>query len=206
MAIRTRTCSYGFALLLSLVCPKLPLDAQTIDRMIAIVDGEVITAGDLVRYRRIAELFGFSDEIPGDDREALRTLIDERLIDAQVRQFPVIRVTDTEVRELMDGVDAESDPLLPPELVARSARRRLERMQYFDIRFRQFVTASDDEIRDYYESVFVPEARERGLDPVPQLSDIADEIRQNVLVEQTNNDIATWVDSLHRRSEIEIVE
>jgi hypothetical protein len=206
MAIRIRTCSYCLSILLSLVASTVSLAGQSIDRMMAIVDGEVITSGDLIRYRRFAELFGFGPEIPVDDREALLALIDERLIDAQVRQFPVIRVSDAQVRDLIEEVLADSGSLLPPELIATLARRRLERMQYFDIRFRQFVTASDEEVQDYYQTVFVPEARARGLDPVPSLQDIVDEIRQNVLLEQTNDDVTTWVDSLRRRSEIEIVE
>lgn len=180
--------------------------AQTIDRMLAIVDGNVITHGDLQRYRRLAGMFGFADEVPADDRAALESLIDDRLIDAQVQQFPVIRVADAEVRALVSEIAPAGDPLLTLELISTAARDRLERAQYFDIRFGQFVSASDEEVQEYYETVFLPQARERGLAPIPPLEAVAGKIRQNVLVEQTNRDIMTWLESLRRRSEIEIVE
>jgi hypothetical protein len=173
----------------------------------AIVDGQVVTYGDLLRYRLLAGVFGFADEVPDADSEALRILIDERLIRTQVSQFPVIRITGEQVSAMVSGLDVpDGHPLLQPELIVRTARERLERTQYFDIRFRQFVTASEEEVRDYYEAVFVPEARERALVPVPPLEDVAEQIRQNVTLEETNRDIAAWIESLRRRSQIEIVE
>ena len=41
------------------------VDAQVVDRMLAIVDGQVVTAGDLAQYRAVAAYFG-EDDLPQD--------------------------------------------------------------------------------------------------------------------------------------------
>ncbi|PYS45533.1 MAG: hypothetical protein DMG13_31840 [Acidobacteria bacterium] len=78
--------------------------------------------------------------------------------------------------------------------------------KYFDVRFRQFLRASDEEIRKYYDEVFVPEARSRKLDSIPALEQVADVIRKNIIEEKLDHEVKIWMEAIRRRSDIEIFE
>ena len=78
--------------------------------------------------------------------------------------------------------------------------------KYFDLRFRQFIRPGDEDVRKYYDDVFVPEAKKRGLDPIPQLAQITDSVRTNVIQEQMNHEINVWLDAIRTRSNIEVFE
>jgi hypothetical protein len=84
--------------------------------------------------------------------------------------------------------------------------RRLRTARYFDLRFRQFLRATDEEIRAYYDSVFIPELKARGVSPVPPLEEVSDAIRTNVIGEKLDREVTVWLDALRRRSNIEILK
>lgn len=176
---------------------------QVIDRMLAVVDGRVITSGDLLQYRALGEFFG-EEDIPEDDAELLNWVIESVLIRAQVARVPGIRAGEQDIDELIarfrfpDGLDFP----LSPEALRQGARERIENQRYFLIRFPQ--GASDTEIRDYYETVYAPAAEERGL--VASLDEVADFIEVIVEVEKTQADAALWAETLRQRSQVEVVE
>ena len=85
-------------------------------------------------------------------------------------------------------------------------RKRIQMAKYFDVRFRQFLRASDEEIRKYYDEVFVPEAKARGLNPIPPLEQVADVIPKNVIEEKLDHEVKIWLEAIRRRSDIEIFE
>ena len=76
---------------------------------------------------------------------------------------------------------------------------------YFDVRFRQFLRSSDEDVRKYYDQIFTPAARERGVNPIPPLEQVADAIRQNVVEEQLDHEVTIWLEAVRRRSNIEIL-
>ena len=91
-------------------------------------------------------------------------------------------------------------------VIREAVRKRLERIDYFDLRFRRFTQATNEEIVTYYETVFQPEALARGLGPLPALDEVSDLIGENVIIEKADREISAWTDSLIARSEIEVVE
>jgi hypothetical protein len=72
------------------------------------------------------------------------------------------------------------------------------------LRFRQFISATDEEIREYYETVFVPEARARGITTIPPLEQVAASVRANVIDEKMNREVAVWLESIRGRSDVEV--
>jgi parvulin-like peptidyl-prolyl isomerase len=179
-----------------------------VDRLLAVVNGQVVTAGDLDRYRALATLMG-DEDLPSDPEALLARVIEDHLIRIQVAQFPGVRVTDDAVDGYAAQLESRTDevdfPLTDAD-IRRAARERLERARYFDFRFQRSSRATDEEVRDYYENVFVPAAEQDGLDVIPALETIEGQIRSNVIAEKTQESIAEWTATLYRRNRIEVVE
>ena len=176
--------------------------ADLIDRMMAVVDGRVVTLGDIRRHGEVARLFG--DPVEDNESALLQAVIEDLLIQDQIDQFPGLRTDEERVDEIISHYPDTGN--LTREVIRDSVRKRLERIAYFDLRFRRFTAATEEEIMNYYETVFRPEARARGLEPVPALDEVGDLISENVITEKADREISAWTDSLIARSEIEVVE
>ncbi len=173
--------------------------AEIIDRIVAIMDSHVITASDLRQERKVRSTLG--ETSPADDKELLQEVIDDYFIQTQLTDFPGIDVTDAEIDAYLKPAGTESQR---DESVRDAVRKRIRRDKYFDARFRQFIHPSDEEIRKYYDDVFVPKARTRGA--VPPLPQIVEQIRNAVLTESLNHEVNIWLDAIRRRSDIEVFE
>ncbi len=176
--------------------------ADVIDRMMAVVDGRVVTLGDVRRHQQVARMFG--DVVAEGESDLLQEVIEDLLIQDQIDQFPGLRVDEQLVDEYVSRLpDAGT---LTRELIREAAQKRLERINYFDLRFRRFTEATEEEIAAYYETVFRPEALARGLEPAPALGEVRELIGENVVTEKADREISVWTNSLMSRSEIEVVE
>src|SRR5205807_1678707 len=112
--------------------------------------------------------------------------------------------TDADVdAELQKSVARED--ALPPDL-REAVRRRIRMRKYFEVRFGQFIHASDEDVAKYYNDVFVPESKKRGLNLTPSLDQVSDLIRNNVIQESMNHEITIWLEASRRRSNIEVFE
>lgn len=176
------------------------LEAQVIDRMMAVVDNHIITLSDVVRERQIREVL--STQGADDDKTILNDLINAQLIDNEIIQSTNIEVTDADI----DSEFARITQLrgLAPSAVRDAIGRRLRTEQFFDVRFRQAVRASDDEIQQYYKNIFVPEAQKRGVTSVPTLDQVSDVVQKNLIEEKTMHEVDVWLAATRQRSDVEI--
>jgi hypothetical protein len=198
--------------------------AEVLDRIVAVVDGQIITLSDLRQEREIRALL--QEKPIDDDRVLARLLVDARLMERQIADYPNIDVTEDEinadVRRLSlfqvpnprdsAGValaDAQGQILKTPAgPVLDAIRGRIRSQKFFDVKFRQSIRPTDEEVRKYYQDVFVPAARARGMDTVPPLTDpaMADAIRDNVIQEDLDHEVEVWLEAIRRRSKIEVFE
>jgi hypothetical protein len=198
-----RVCGRGLTLfplgfwLLASFC----LHAEIIDRIVAAVEGRIVTLSDLRQEREIRARLG---DKPIDDKALIRDLIENYLIESQMADFPGVEVTDSEIDADPRKLQQPNAPLAPT--VREALRKRIQMAKYFEVRFRQFLRASDEEIRKYYDEVFVPEVTARGLTPVPPLEQVADTIRKNIIEEKLDHDVNIWLEAIRRRSDVEIFE
>ena len=139
------------------------LHSEIIDRMMAVVNNHIVTLSDVRREHKIRSVLGENES--QDDKVFLQTLIDAQLVQEQVAEFPGIEVAESEVQAQMDKIQDLQG--LPRSVVRDAILKRLQTSQFLDLRFRQFLSASDDEILKYYQTVFVPEAQKRGMTPIP---------------------------------------
>ncbi|HYR41465.1 MAG TPA: hypothetical protein VER98_00445 [Terriglobia bacterium] len=69
--------------------------AELLDRMVAVVDGHIITAGDVRQEREI--LMRLGDKPIEDDKALIQHMVDNYLIETQIADFPGVDVTDADV-------------------------------------------------------------------------------------------------------------
>jgi len=188
-------------MLLLLYCLSFPVAIHTevIDRIMAVVDGHIITASDVHQQREI--LMRLGDKPIEDEAALLRQMIDDYLIETNMTDITV-DVTDTEVDTELRNFGPGSD--LPPARVREAVRLRIRMRKYFDKRWGESIHPTDEDIRRYYETVFVPAAKERAVTSIPPLESIADSVRKNVFQEALNHEINIWLEAIRRKSKIEI--
>ncbi len=175
------------------------LHAEVIDRILAVVQNRIITLSD-VRQERSIQL-ALAETATKDDAAILEELIDIYLIEAQIAQFPGIEVDEADVEAELNKIPDRKG--IAVNDLRQGIRRRLEASRYFDLRFRQFINTSEVEIQKYYDEVFAPEARRRGLDPIPPLQDVARLATNNVVEEKLAHEIEIWLATVRQGSDIE---
>lgn len=175
------------------------LHAEVIDRILAVVQNRIITLGDVRQERSIQLALGGTAR--KDDSAILGELIDVYLIEAQIAQFPGVEIDAADVEAELTKVSNRGEIALDD--LRQGIRRRLETSRYFDLRFRQFISTSEAEIQTYYAEVFVPEARRRGLDPVPPLQEVARLVTNNLVEEKLEREVQVWLESVRQGSAIE---
>ena len=188
-------------LLLCLLLSAAVARAEVIDKVVAVVDGHIVTASDMRQERDV--LMRLNEKPIDDDKALIQQLIDNYLIEAQIADFPGIEVTDADVDEVLQK-SARGTAVSPA--LRQAVHLRLRTQKYFEMRFGQFIQASDADVNKYYNEVFVPEAKKRELNPIPPLTEVADLIRNNVVREAMNHEINIWLEAIRRRSNIEVFE
>ena len=185
--------------------------SQTVDRIVAVVNKQVITLTDL----RIAEAFGLYDEEfkekPGD----LHPLILERLIDQKL----VIALAGEEIFVENEELDSFQAGIIE-KIGNDQVRRRLEEfgLDWEDVRgyifekiiykkiisrkFGQRNIVSLKEIEDYYQQSYVPSQREKGLEPQPMV-ELLDEIESRIIQEKIKTQINDWIKNLRKKADIQ---
>lgn len=176
--------------------------AEVIDRIVAVVEGHIITLSDLREERAIRAQLG--DRPVEDDRLLAGQLIETYLIEKQIADYPNIEVAKEEVDA--DLAKYKAGGSLPSDVIRDAIRRRIRMQKFIDMKFRQSIRPTDEEIRKYYDEVFVAEARKRGVQAIPPLTDseMAAGIRENVIQERLDHEVTVWLEALRRRTNVEI--
>ena len=187
-----------------------PANAEILDRVMAVVGAantkQIITLSDVRREREIQRVIGL--ELT-NDRDVLDFLIERQLTEDQMAQFSGIEPTDRQIeetlREISDlrGVEREA--------VRDAVAREIKRKNYLQQRFGQFIHPTDQELKDYYETVFAPEARRRGATPpsfdsAMQSPEVAAVLQRGVAAEKMNHQVDVWLETIKRRSGVEIFQ
>ncbi len=185
--------------------------AETVDRIAAVVNEQVITLTDL----RIAEVFGLYDEEFKELSGDLQPLILERLIDQKL----VIALASEETFVENEELDSFQGRIIE-KLGNDQARGKLEEfgLDWQDLRvyilekiiyqkiisrkFGQRNIVSLKEIEDYYRQSYVPSQKEKGLEPQPMV-EILDEIESRIIQEKTKAQINDWIKNLRKKADIQ---
>jgi hypothetical protein len=193
-----------------------------VDKMVATVNAGVqpecrqiclITLSDLLW--QIALQPDSPIDNPSSDQlnQALRLVIDQRLILQEAQKLPTIDPSAEEVAKARDelvksfapGVflDRSRKTGLTAEKLNEIIEQRLKIEKYLDFRFRNFVVVTEEEIANYYRDVFIGRFRTRFPGRVvPSLTEVHDRLERRLTESKIETDTDKFLDAARERAEI----
>ncbi len=201
------------------------LPGVELDRLVAVVNGEVILESDVDEERRMKAFQPFQDSSHSFSRErAIDRLVDRALILQQARLQPGEEITDAAVEAQITTLRKDipackqyhcettagwmkfvTDQGFTMDELMRRWRERMEVLRFIEIRFRAGIHISDDEVKEYYDKTLLPEyARQKSV--APKLSTIADRIQEILLQQQVGNLLGDWLKTLRAQGTVRMMQ
>ncbi len=195
-----------------------------LDRVVAVVNGDLILESDLDEERRFEEIQPYR-EVRGNASRSrtIERLIDRTLIRQQAALEPETAVSDTELDAQLARLkkdipeckqyDCETEEGWKNFLgdhgftVEEFRERWLQRMvllRFIEVRFRNGITIPDSEIKGYYEKTMLPEYARRHVTP-PPLDTISKRIQEVLLQQQVSALLVDWLKSLRVQGSVKIM-
>ena len=200
--------------------------AEVLDRVVAVVNNRPILWSDIASEMRFAILD--PEEANGNTptpKGTLQQLISRALIQQQIRQEDATAAQpgNDEVQARMNELRKELPACvrmncatdagwqeflksngLTPEQIARYIRLRMEILRFIEMRFRQGIRISQEEIEAYYRDKLLPQYAPGAH--VPPLRDVAPRIQEILLEEQVNVLFGNWLDNLRKQGDVEVLD
>ncbi len=202
-------------LLWILAVSALPLGAEIIDRIAVAVDDQVITTSQVNREIRVVAFLNGEkpDFSPSSRRMAAGRLIDQLLVEREMQLTHFPQPDLTEARRMLKQVQlrAGSDAAWRQALanygiteaqVLDSFRRQATLLRFIDLRFRPEVQAQDVDVQRYFDNVYLPEARKKGITPEPVLDDVRQECEEAVTARLVDQRVEAWLAESRGRAHI----
>ncbi|HYK37362.1 SurA N-terminal domain-containing protein [Alloacidobacterium sp.] len=198
-----------------------------LDRVIAIVNGDVLLESDVREEMRVAALQPLSVP-PGQNTEvnAAQRLIRRALILQQMKAQQVINysISDDEVKKSLaelrtqipvcrqigcateEGWKAflKENGLTEQEMENRW-RQRLEIIKFINVRFAAGIRITRQDIQKYYEATVVP-TFEKMKEKPPTLQSVSPRIQEILLQQQVNSMLRDWLQSLRDQGTVQILD
>jgi hypothetical protein len=193
--------------------------AEVVDRMVAVVNRQVILQSQLEQAARVEFLLqgrGLDQLNPAEMQAVLDRMIDQALLEQQIvntlqldpnQQEIASRIH--EVRAQIPGAaqDREWQSMLAtygvtPEDVEKQIVAQLRILRFIDLRFRSLAHVDRASISNYYTDKLLPELRKQGA-PEPSLAQVSDKI-EKILTEQRIDELLnSWLQTLRSQTHIE---
>ena len=205
--------------------PKLPVVAGIqLDRVVAIVNGELILDSDVDQERRLAALLPYGEATgPYSRDKAIERLINRDLILQQSRLQPENEITDATAAQDLDALRKAiptckefhcetqagwarflaSQGFTEQSLLALW-KARMEVLAFIEQRFRMGITIRPDQIKSYYETTMLPLYAQQHVAP-PSLDSISHRIQEVLLQQQVSNLLDDWLKSLRTQGSIVVL-
>lgn len=195
-----------------------------LDRVVAVVNGDLILESDIDEEQRFEEIQPYRAVNSDHAREVtVRRLIDRTLILQQAEVEPETAVSDKELDAQLATVRKDipackqyhceteagwakyvNDHGFTVEEFRARWRQRMELLKFIEVRFRNGIRISDDDIKAYYEKTMLPEYAKRHVTP-PQLEAISPRIEEVLLQQQVGNLLRDWLISLRAQGRVRIM-
>jgi hypothetical protein len=197
-----------------------------LDRVVAVVNDHPILESDLDGEMRIAILEpSVGDRGAETPEQALQRLISRTLIRQQIREDDAqstlpsaadvtARLTEIRkelpvcVREHCSTEEGWSAFLVRHGLtearVELYLRGRLQILHFIEVRFRQGIRISEQEVATYYHDTLLPQYP--AGHSAPPLVQVAPRIEEILLQQKVNSMFDDWLDSLREQGEVEILD
>ena len=79
-------------------------------------------------------------------------------------------------------------------------------LRFIDLRFRPEVQVQESEVKQYYETVYLPDLRKKGVTPVPSFEDAQDDCEEALTTQRVDKRVDAWLAEARGRARIEYDE
>ncbi|QHN04363.1 peptidylprolyl isomerase [Granulicella sp. WH15] len=198
-------------------------EGTVIDRVVAVVNGDLILESDVDEERRFAAFEPYGDRAQFSRDRAVERLIDRTLILQQTRLQPEEGVTSAAVKEQLQSLRRDipackqyhcetdagwakfvADQGFTVAEVERRWQQRMQTLKFVEVRFRMGIRISPEEIKSYYDKTFVP-AYSRQQDTPPTLESVSDRIQEVLLEQQVTSLLEDWLKTLRAQGTVRII-
>jgi hypothetical protein len=198
---------------------------MVLDRVAAVVNGDLIFDSDVDDERRFGAMQPFRDTVETPTRDQLiERIIDRTLIlqQARLESLPPIEDAqlDAELAGLRKSIPAcannrcetdagwqkfvEAQGFTVDEVRERW-RQRMEVLRFIEARFRMGTRILPEEIDEYYQKTLLPAYRAQNVVAPPEPA-VSDRIQEILLQRQVNKLLADWLQSLRAQGSVRIVK
>jgi peptidyl-prolyl cis-trans isomerase SurA len=194
-----------------------------LDRLIAVVNEDVILESDVDEERRFEEVQPYRSGFVFSRERIIERLIDRALVLQQAALEPEDAVSDKELdaqlATLRKDIPAckqyhcETDDgwkkylgdhgFTEKEFRARW-KLRMQLLKFIEVRFRNGINIKDSEIKAYYEKTMLPEYAKRNVTP-PKLDTIQKRIEEVLLQQEVGALLQDWLKSLRAQGSVRII-
>jgi parvulin-like peptidyl-prolyl isomerase len=194
------------------------LRAETIDRIVATVNGRPVMESDLAEQLRLEELMAAKPLAilsAAEQRSALERLVDQLLLEEQMDAVKFQRPTANELNQRMQEIRQQlaPDDRSWQQLISRYGLSeadlsehialQMRTLRFVDVRFRPAIRIDSHAVETYYREQLLPKMKEAGTDPVP-LKQVQAQIQEILAQQQTSELLENWLKVLRAQTEIRL--
>ena len=183
---------------------------EVIDRIVALVEGDIITLSEMRELGRFQKLVEGS---AASDSRLLTQLIEQWIVNSEATAAGFPRPAESEVNRALESLEKQvatsggfRDRLGELGLSATALRRLVEQQlylaRYLDYKFRPVAQVDRHAIETYYREQFVPPLVARGQ-AAPPLETMQDQIRELLIQREITERAARWLEEAKSRLKIE---
>jgi SurA-like protein len=209
---------FHFVLFFSLVIASLARAGETIDRIVAVVNGRPVMESEMVEALRLAQILANKppQAVPGDElRAVLERLVDQLLLSQQMDSAHFQQTSQEEVQARIKELRAQVSPSSSDDAwrallhtydlseadLAEQISEQLRTVRFIDARFRPSVRLEPGAVESYYQTQLVPKMKREGAQPVP-MKDVEPKIREILVQQRMNDQLDVWLKALRAQAEI----
>jgi peptidyl-prolyl cis-trans isomerase SurA len=199
------------------------LQGVVLDRVVAVVNGDLILESDVDEERRLEAFQPFRAPTETTRDKIIERLVDRTLILQQALLQPEPPITDAAVdaqlatlrkeiqacKEYACATDDGWEKFVATqgftmEELRRQWQQRMEVLRFIEERFRLGVRVQDDEVKTYYEKTLLPEYARRHA-TAPPLETIAPRIEEILVQQRVTGLLTDWLKSLRAQGQVRIL-
>lgn len=201
-----------------------PGTGVVLDRVVAVVNGDVILESDIDEERRFEEIQPFRSAQDSTRAKIIERLVDRELILQQAALLPEDQVSDKALDEQIATMRRDipackqqyrcdtdegwakflGDHGFTVEEFRSRWRQRMQLLKFIEVRFSNGISVSDDAISTYYQKTMLPEYVRRKVTP-PRLDTIKQRIEEVLVQQQVSALLDDWLKSLRAQGSVQFM-
>jgi peptidyl-prolyl cis-trans isomerase SurA len=201
-----------------------PGTGVVLDRVVAVVNGDVILESDIDEERRFEEIQPFRSVQDSTRAKIIERLVDRELILQQAALLPEDEVSDKALDEQIARMRRDipackqqyrcdtdegwakflGDHGFTVAEFRSRWRQRMQLLKFIEVRFSNGISVSDDAISTYYQKTMLPEYARRKETP-PPLDTIKQRIEEVLVQQQVSALLEDWLKSLRAQGSVQFM-